>query len=321
MAEIMVFAEQQDGRLADVTHELLAAGRQLRDALQASLSVVAVGTGAAQLIPSLGAADVVVCAEDAQLGAFTPDGYLAALQAVLERRSPHLLLLPSTSQGMDLAAPLAARTGRPLAAYCRRLWVEDSTVIAQCQLYGGKLVVEVTLPESGIACVLPGSFPAEISPAQGAPEVEILQLPDVRPRARFRGRSVPEAADVDITREEILIAVGRGIGDRENLSLVEELAEALGGVVCGSRPLVDNGWLPKSRQVGKSGLAVKPKLYLAAGISGAPEHLEGMKDSELIVAVNSDPRAPIFDVAHYGVVGDLFEILPALTDAVRQAKG
>lgn len=317
----MVFAEQQGGRLADVTHELLAAGRQLREALQAALSVVVVGAGTAELTPSLGAADVVVCVEDPHLREFTPDGYLAALQAVLEQRSPRLLLLPSTSQGMDLAAALAARTGRPLAAYCRRLWVEDGTVVAQCQVYGGKLMVEVTLQEQGIACVLPGSFPAEASPAQGTPRVETLSLAEISPRARFRCRSEPEAAEVDITREEILVAVGRGIGDRENLSLAEELAEVLGGAVCGSRPLVDQGWLPKSRQVGKSGLVVKPKLYLAVGVSGAPEHLEGMKDSELIVAVNSDPRAPIFDVAHYGVVGDLFEVLPALTEAVRQRQG
>ncbi len=264
---------------------------------------------------------MVVRVEGPQLGEFTPDGYLAALQAALERRSPRLLLLPSTSQGMDLAAPLAARTGWPLAAYCRRLWVEDGTVVAQCQVYGGKLMVEVTLEKQGIACVLPGSFPAEPSSAQEAPQVETLSIAEVSPRARFRRRFEPEAADVDITRQEILVAVGRGIGDRENLSLAEELAEVLGGAVCGSRPLVDNGWLPKSRQVGKSGLVVKPKLYLAVGISGAPEHVEGMKDSELIVAVNTDPKAPIFDVAHYGVVGDLFDFLPALTEAIRQRKG
>ena len=130
----------------------------------------------------------------------------------------------------------------------------------------------------------------------------------------------PEAGDVDLTKEGVLVAVGRGIQDKANIELAENLANALGGVVCGSRPVIDQGWLPLSRQVGKSGLTVKPKLYVALGISGAPEHIEGMKDSELIVAVNSDPGAPIFNVAHYGIVGDVLETLPALTAAVEARK-
>jgi electron transfer flavoprotein alpha subunit len=307
VAEVMVFAERQGDSLAEVTYELLAAGRQLSEALGCELSALLVGPGAGGLASGLGSADVVVCAEDPQLAHFTPDGTLQVLEAAVQERSPRLVLLPSTSQGLDLAAPLAARTGLPL--------------VAHSQVYGGKLMVEVALPERGIACLLPGSVSAEAGRAPGTPRVEFLSVPAVSARARFRQRFEPEAGDVDITREDILVAVGRGIGDRENLSLVEELAEALGGAVCASRPLVDSGWLPKNRQVGKSGLVVKPKLYLAVGISGAPEHLEGMKDSELIVAVNTDARAPIFDVAHYGVVADLFDFLPALTEAVRQRKG
>lgn len=319
MSDVMVFAERQGDRLADVAYELLAAGWQVSRALGAPLSAVVVGPGARQLAASVGA-DVVLCVEDERLEAFTPDGYLAALQAAVDRRSPRLVLVPSTSQGMDLAAPLAGRTGLPLVAYCSKLWVEDGAVLAHSQVYGGKFTVEVVVPERGIVCVLPGRAAAH-APAEGTPAVELLPLPPGEPRTRFRQRFEPEAGDVDITREEVLVAVGRGIGDRENLALAEELAEALEGAVCASRPLVDQGWLPKNRQVGKSGLVVKPKLYLAVGISGAPEHLEGMKDSELIVAVNSDPRAPIFDVAHYGIVGDLFDYLPALTEAVRQRKG
>ena len=130
----------------------------------------------------------------------------------------------------------------------------------------------------------------------------------------------PEAGDVDLTKQDVLVAVGRGIQSRDNIALAEDLAKALGGAVAGSRPVIDQGWLPLSRQVGKSGLAVKPKLYVALGISGAPEHIEGMKDSGLIVAVNSDARAPIFNVAHYGIVGDVLETLPALTAAVEARK-
>jgi electron transfer flavoprotein alpha subunit len=130
----------------------------------------------------------------------------------------------------------------------------------------------------------------------------------------------PEPGDVDLTKQDVLVAVGRGIQSRDNVGLAEELAEALGGAVCGSRPVIDQGWLPLSRQVGKSGLTVKPRLYVALGISGAPEHIEGMKDSATIVAVNSDPHAPIFNVAHYGIVGDVLETLPALTAAVDARK-
>jgi electron transfer flavoprotein alpha subunit len=137
----------------------------------------------------------------------------------------------------------------------------------------------------------------------------------------FKKYIEPEAGDVDITQKDVLVAVGRGIGGQENLELAEELAAALDGAVCGSRPVIDQGWLPLSRQVGKSGLSVKPKLYIAAGISGAPEHVEGIKGSELIIAINSDARAPIFNVAHYGIVGDALDLLPALTEQVRAAKG
>ena len=148
-----------------------------------------------------------------------------------------------------------------------------------------------------------------------------------KPRSRWKIRAVrlkryidPEAGDVDLTKQDVLVAVGRGIQSRDNIALAEELAKALGGAVAGSRPVIDQGWLPLSRQVGKSGLAVKPKLYVALGISGAPEHVEGMKDSALIVAVNSDARAPIFNVAHYGIVGDVLETLPALTEAIEARK-
>jgi electron transfer flavoprotein alpha subunit len=138
---------------------------------------------------------------------------------------------------------------------------------------------------------------------------------------RFKKYIEPEAGDVDISQQEVLVAVGRGLQSQDNLELAEELAAALGGAVCGSRPVIDQGWLPLSRQVGKSGLTVKPKIYIAAGLSGAPEHVEGIKGSDLIIAINSDPRAPIFNVAHYGIVGDAAEVLPALAERVKAAKG
>jgi len=150
-------------------------------------------------------------------------------------------------------------------------------------------------------------------------EVEVA-LPS-EGRVRFEKYIEPAAGDVDITQQDALVSVGRGIQTRDNIALAEELAEALGGVVSASRPVIDQGWLPLTRQVGKSGATVKPKLYLAAGISGAPEHVEGMKSADLIIAINTDPQAPIFTVAHYGIVGDVLDVLPALSEAVRARKG
>ncbi|MHB1571182.1 MAG: electron transfer flavoprotein subunit alpha/FixB family protein, partial [Solirubrobacteraceae bacterium] len=186
------------------------------------------------------------------------------------------------------------------------------------QVYGGKLDAEVEVHGGAVASVVAGSFAAA---GAGSPSVEDVTAPDLSGvRTQFLARVEPEAADVDITSEEILVSVGRGIGGAENIELAQELADALGGTVSGSRPVTDAGWLPKTRQVGKSGRKVKPKLYLACGISGAPEHLEGMSDAELIVAINSDERAPIFDVAHYGTTEDLFDVLPALTEALETVK-
>ncbi|MDR7607009.1 MAG: electron transfer flavoprotein subunit alpha/FixB family protein [Armatimonadota bacterium] len=320
--DVLVVAERFGEQWTEVTFELLAAGRELAQGLGGTLSVAALGRGTTDQVKALGAADVVLYADAPELEAFVPEVHLRVLEAVVRSRQPRAVLVANTSTGMDLAAPLAARLGVPCVAYCRRVWVEDGTVVAHSQVYGGKLVAEVALEGPGVLALVAGSYSAEAGRGTGSPAVERIPLPALEGlRSRFLRLIEPEAADVDITREEILVAVGRGIGDRENLGLAEELAEALGGAVCASRPLVDNGWLPKNRQVGKSGLTVKPKLYLAAGISGAPEHLEGMRSAELIVAINTDPKAPIFDVAHYGVVGDVLEILPALTEEVRRRKG
>jgi electron transfer flavoprotein alpha subunit len=177
--------------------------------------------------------------------------------------------------------------------------------------------------EHAILSVLPGAFRAERGMVERVPPmVEDVQLKTSLDglRMRFERLIEPDAGDVDITQAPILVSVGRGIQNKENLSLAEELADAIGGVMSSSRPVVDQGWLPMTRQVGRSGMIVKPKLYLAVGISGAPEHVEGMKDSEMIIAINADAKAPIFNIADYGVVGDLFEIVPALTEKLKEAQ-
>lgn len=311
--EVLVVAEHLQGRITDPTREALGAARSVA----AGAAVVAVLGGAANAaLASELAADRVVHLADARLDLYSPDAYASALAGLVATRAPRLVIVPNTTVGMDLAAGLAGRLALPLAAYCTGLVSEGAGVVATCQIYGGKVLAEVVLDAPAIVSTVPGSF----TPASGGGAAVEPATAEVATRLRVVAYAVAPSADVDITKERVLVSVGRGIGGPENLELAEALAAALGGVVAASRPVTDSGWLPKSRQVGKSGLTVKPKLYLAAGISGAPEHLQGMKDSELIVALNTDGGAPIFDVAHYGAVADVLELLPAITERLGAAR-
>jgi electron transfer flavoprotein alpha subunit len=312
--DVFVLVEHHEGAVADATHELLGEARELAGEHGGRAVACLLGHGARGLADGLGA-DVVLSVEDAALERFVPEAYVATLAALLAERDPRLLLIANTTVGMDVAGALSARSGRPLVAYCTGLAFEGEATVATSRLYGGKLQAEVEVAGPAIVAVVAGAFAA--AGAGGAPEVEEVAAPALDGiRTEFLARIEPEAGDVDITAEAILVSVGRGIGSAENIELAQELADALGATVSASRPVTDAGWLPKTRQVGKSGQKVKPKLYLACGISGAPEHLEGMSGAELIIAINSDARAPIFDVAHYGTTEDLFDVLPALTEAL-----
>jgi electron transfer flavoprotein alpha subunit len=316
VAGIIVIAEALNGTLNEVSLELLSKGRELATELGQPLTAVLAGDGLDAVAPALQGADRVLLLENPALSHFTPDAHEQAIAAVIASMEPRLVMIGNTTAGMDLAAGLAARLHWPLAAYCTGLLMEGNDLIAVAQLYGGKLFAEVELgSRSVIVSVIPGSFPAVVPGGTGT--VERVAVPAGKNRTRFEELIAPEAADVDIRKAPALVSVGRGIGGPENLDIVQELARAIGAEVAASRPVVDSGWLPKARQVGKSGLTVKPKLYFAVGISGAPEHLQGMKDAEFIVAVNTDASAPIFEVAHLGVVADALEFVPALTERVR----
>lgn len=317
MTDIAVVVEHQDGAVAEVTFELLARARALARPRGGRVLAVAVGSHLAPVAAELGAADLAVLCEGPGLTPYTPDAHQRALERVLSQYRPRATLVGSTTVGMDLAAGLAGALGWPLVAYCVDVRFEDDELVATSQIYGGKILADSEVGEPAILGVLPGAGTADDARVPGPPPVETVPPPAHVPRIRFRRWLRPEGGDVDITRESVLVAVGRGLGAPEHLPLAEELATLLGGVVAASRPVVDQGWLPRTRQVGKSGMTVKPRLYVALGISGAPEHLEGMRQAGLIVAINTDPRAPIFGVAHYGVVGDLFEVVPALTEKLR----
>ena len=318
--EILVVAEHLKGKIADVTYELLGKGRELAAGTGGALTVAFLGSGMQDAAASLGAADQVFYVDHPLLADFNPEVYVTTLANVLDNVSPRLTLIANTSMGMDLAAALSVRRSLPLLAYAVNVAIDDGNVVATSQLYGGKIYVEsVVEGEAGIVSVLAGSFPVAAGQKDGSPQIEQMAAPAAVEdcRLRFVGLIEPEGGDVDITQHDVLVAVGRGIQSQDNLLLVEELVNALGGAMCSSRPVVDNKWLPKTRQVGKSGLKVKPKIYLALGISGAPEHIEGMKDAELIVAVNTDETAPIFEHAHYGTTEDLFDLVPLLTEKLK----
>jgi electron transfer flavoprotein alpha subunit len=315
--DIFVIAEQLEGKLSEVTLEMLGKARAIAPALGGQAVAILLGHEVAALAEQLGAADQVLLVDDAALEHFIPEQAGQALKALLQREQPALTMIANTSMGMDLAAALSAALDWPLIAYCSDVQVEDGGIRATSQIYGGKIAVEAASESNHtIVSVLAGAFPAAEGRAAKPASIQTVSsgIAASVGRMRFKGLTIPEVGDVDITREPLLVSVGRGIGSKDNIELVEELASALGAALSASRPIIDSGWLPKLRQVGKSGLTVKPKLYLAVGISGAPEHLQGMKDADLILAINSDPGAPIFEVAHYGIVGDLFDIVPALSE-------
>ncbi len=240
----------------------------------------------------------------------------------MDQTQAGLLLLGCTNVSLGIGSVLAAKSGLPLVNFCRGAKADGGAVVCTSQLFGGKILSDVKLADGrGIISIYPGAFSPDAGKSDKTPAVEKVDVPVEAPKVTFKQYLEPETGDVDITKQNILVGVGRGIQTQDNVQLAEDLAQVLGGAVCASRPVIDQSWLPLSRQVGKSGMNVKPRVYLAFGISGAPEHWEGMQNSQCIVAVNTDPKAPIFDGAHYGVVGDALELLPALTDKIKARKG
>jgi electron transfer flavoprotein alpha subunit len=317
MANVMVLAGRVGKDLTESTYELIGKARELATAWGGGVEVALFGT--ADPARTLGAADVVINVDHPALSDYVPEAYEVALRHVVAERAPRLLLLPNDTMGLDLGSALSVLWDAPQAAYVIDLAADGDSVVATCQLLGGKILAEVAIDAPrAIATVAAGAFPA--AAGQGGDTAEVLTLTPPaeldRPRVSLRQLIEPSGGDVDITAAELLVSVGRGIGTKDDLETVQELADALGAPLSASRPVIDAGWMPKSRQVGKSGLKVKPRAYLAFGISGAPEHLEGMRDAELIIACNTDANAPIFDVAHYGTTIDLFDLVPALVEKV-----
>lgn len=318
MGDVFVLAEHRQGELREVTLEMLGKGRELAEQLGGSLKAVLLGHGLDAFAGELASqSHEVLVVEDERLEDFNSELYQKALTSLLTERKPTLTLIGHTACGMDLAPSLAAELDLPLATDCVGFEFESSRLLVIRERYGGKLQSKVSFKESQqyMTTVRQAAFPIkELEPLDGQIVAVDSPLTEEAKRKKFIEYVEAAVGDVDITQSEIIVAVGRGIKEQENLEIMQKLAEAVGGVLAGSRPVIDSGWLPPDRQVGQSGKTVKPKLYIAVGISGASQHLAGMKASDTIVAINKDPGAPIFNVATYGIVDDLFKVVPALTE-------
>ena len=320
--EIMFVVEHLRGEISDISYVLAAAARSLADMTSAPIAAVLLSSGEEEL-PHDFNADKLLHVKNPALSSFNLDTYRQVLLPMIQERSPAAILLGDTSIGSGLAGELAWRAGLPLISSVHHIRQEASAAYFVCKIYGGKIMAEGPIPGPGaVLTMIPGGYTAEDGHGTKSVEVEELAPPTFEEgRVSLLEYIEPEAGDVDISRESLLVAVGRGIQREDNLELAEELAQALGATVCASRPVVDQGWLPTSRMVGKSGKHVKPKLYLAFGISGAPEHMEGAASSDMIIAINTDHAAPIFEFAAYGAEVDALDLMPILTEKIQAAKG
>ncbi|MCH8927094.1 MAG: electron transfer flavoprotein subunit alpha/FixB family protein [Candidatus Marinimicrobia bacterium] len=309
MSELFVVTEHLNGDFQDITFEMLGKAKELSNGGKCTAIVFG---NMKDKYAELGAADNVLSVGGSS--EYNPEEYAAAVKSAVSEKNPDLVLIGSTSMGMDIASPVGTGLNIPVVAYCTAIEASDGGFSCTSQLYGGKMDVVSNVPSPAIVMVSSGAFDAAAGKVSGSPAVEEFSGDAGAGKVTFKSLIEPEAADVDITQSNIIVAIGRGIGSKDDVEVAEEIAEALNADVAGTRPLIDAGWLPKSRQVGKSGLKVKPKVYIALGISGAPEHIEGMKESSTIIAINTDKNAPIFDVAHYGMTEDLFDVCEDLLD-------
>ena len=322
---VLVILEQRGGKWNRLSFEALAAGRKIGEARNLPVQAVVLGNGVealAQEVASYGVAKVFAL-HHPLLNQYTPEGYTLALQQLIKSQTPEVVIFPHTYQVRDYAPKLAARLGKPLISDVVGVKAEGGAVVLVRQLFQGKLNSDIH-PQGALAfiSIQAGAFrAAEPAGQAGAVEQFPLQIDTSQIQSQPEAPYQETARSVDLSAADVIVSVGRGIKEKDNLSVVEALAEALGAELAASRPICDNGWLPMERQVGSSGQTVSPKVYFAVGISGAIQHLVGMKGSKTVVAINKDENAPIFETADYGIVGDLFEVVPALVDEIRKAKG
>ncbi len=323
--KILVVTEQREGKWNKVSFETLVAAQQIAGDTKGKLTGAVLGKGVGELARELAAnkLDAVLAIEHDLLERYTADGFTLALRQLIEQAKPDLVLFPHTYQVRDFAPKLAASLGKGLVADCTGYRSENGKLVFVRQMFQGRTAADVTFAGDApwFATFQAGAFRSD-QLAKGDAAVPVknvtveLKPEQIRATPGELFREAKQA--VDLTQAPVIIAVGRGIKEKENIALAEKLAKLLGGELAASRPICDEGWLPMERQIGSSGQTVAPKLYLALGISGAIQHVVGMKGSRTIVAINKDQNAPIFEIADYGIVGDLFEIVPALIEELEK---
>ena len=324
---ILVIVEQREGKLNRVSWETITAGQAIAAATGWTLEAAVVGGSVNTLAAEVAAKKLakVYAVESPRLEPYTPDGFAAALKQFLATNQPKLVLMPHTYQVRDFVPKLATAMGRIVISDCIGFKHEGGRLIFTRQMFQGKLAADVSFTSDApwFVTFQNGAFRADkVEAGAAAAPVEPVSVTiadgAIRNRPQEVFKEVKQA--VDLTQAEIIVSVGRGIKEQKNIDMAKQLADALGGELAASRPICDSGWLPMDRQVGSSGQTVAPKLYLALGISGAIQHIVGMKGSKAIIAVNKDSEAPIFEIADYAVVGNLFDIVPPLIEEVKKAK-
>jgi electron transfer flavoprotein alpha subunit len=324
MGEIFVVAEHRKGEVREITFEMLFKARELCRAFSHRLTALLLagkGTGFADDLAKR--ADRVLVFEDDRLETFDSDLYKEILNRVIQEDRPFMTLIGHTSWGMDLAPALSVKTGLPLATDCVDIQAKDGRPIVIRQIYSGKLFSRVSFKESAgyLITVRPGAFlpPDDAEMTSGEVVKQDVPADLAEPRKTFVEFVDTGAGEIDITQADLLVSIGRGIGEEENIATIRELADRMGATLSCSRPVVDKNWLPKFHQVGTSGKSVRPKVYLALGISGAFQHVAGITGAGTVIAVNKDRKAPIFRVADYGVADDLFKVADALKNKLAGA--
>jgi electron transfer flavoprotein alpha subunit len=326
--KILVVTEQRQGKWNNTSSETLVAAQQVAVAASGTVSAAVIGKGVSSLAAELAAKNLaeVLLVDHDLLENYTPDGYAVALKQVIEAAKPDLVLFPHTYQVRDFAPKLAAMLGKGMIGDCIGFRDEGGKLVFVRQMFQGKTAADVTFTGAPpwFASFQSGAFRADLLTAHAGGKAPVnaakveLKTEDIRTKPLELFKEAKSA--VDLTQAPLIVAIGRGIKAPENIAQAEALAKAIGGELAASRPICDEGWLPMERQIGSSGQTVAPKLYLALGISGAIQHVVGMKGSRTVVAVNKDENAPIFEIADYGVVADIFEIMPALTEELQKTK-
>jgi electron transfer flavoprotein alpha subunit len=322
---IFVIAEHKDNKLKPITSELLVFAQRVSRDFGQPVTAVVVGADTAALAAELKSRKLerVITIEDAQLADYNPDAYVEVLKSLFDKEKPFLVLIGHTTQGMDFAPRLSVALRHPLIAGCVEYEKQGDRLVLTRQIFNAKMNMKTTVRGEPpyFATASPGAFPGDEVESGGSAEVVSFPASLSGPlRRKVIERVEAPKGKADLSSAPIIVSGGRGLKEKQNFDLIFELAEAIGGSVGASRPVVDAEWLPREYQVGSSGQTVSPRLYIAVGISGAIQHLVGMQTSRCIVAINKDPEAPIFKVAHYGIVDDLFKVVPALTRIFKDLK-